>query len=399
MLKTKILKFVIIASSFYSFFIQSETPLTLLVYAAGDNNLASSMLYNIRQMKEVNNPDITILVYLFLPPESDGIKKSYKICVTQGKATVIETDYNKDSGNPQSLIDACSWALTKYPSTHFGIIASDHGTGILSRYPENALRGFCYDDTTGNFLDDIKLIKALGTVVQKYRSGKKIDFFGFDACLMAHQEIATALVPYADYMIASQQTELADGWPYHSFLTDFKKPDSFIKKIVKDYATYYTTTRKTKDFTLSAFDLSQVEAMNKKIDLFSASLIAALNTMPTQTMVKKAINSSLKSFFAEKTSQDIDYFCTQFSVSLAQVSANNSSADSKKIVVALQKQASDIKDALKKVIIAETHGTAQPYARGSSLYFPIRRIEPSYKNTYWYNTSTWPDFLEKFFSL
>ncbi len=399
MFKTKVLRFLIIISSFYSLFIQAEKALTLLVYAAGDNNLASSMLYNIRQMKEVNNPDINILVYLFLPPESDGIKKTYKICVTKGKATVIETDYNKDSGNPETLIDVCSWALKKYPSTHFGIIASDHGTGILSRFPEHALRGFCYDDTTGNFLDDIKLMKALDIVVHTYRSGKKIDFFGFDACLMAHQEIATAVAPYADYMIASQQTELADGWPYHMLLTDFNNPASFIKKIVKDYSIYYTTTRKTNDFTLSAFDLSLIENMNKKIDLFSVSLIEALSSISTEALVKKAINSSLKSFFAEKTSQDINYFCTQFSLSLSQLPLSTYSVGTKKILIGLQKEASDIKNALKDLIIAEVHGATQAYASGSSLYFPQRRIEPSYKNTYWYTKSKWPAFLEKFLSI
>ena len=390
---------IVLALSFYSFFIHAEKPFTLLVYAAGDNNLASSLLFNIKQMKEVHNPDINILVYLFLPPESDGIKKAYKICVTQGKATVIETDYNKDSGNPQTLVDACSWALTKYPSDHFGIIASDHGTGIISRFPEAALRGFCYDDTTGNFLDDVKLMQALDTVITTHRAGKKIDFVGFDACLMAHQEIATAVAPYANYMIASQQTELADGWPYNRFLTEFKNPRSFIEKIIQEYAIYYTTIRKTKDFTLSVFDVSLAETMNNKIDTLALSLIQALDTTEIKGALKKAVSNSLKSFFAEKTSQDIDYFCTQFSLELSALGASGLSDNNKKIIAKLQEQVLEIKKTLTELIIAETHGTGQTFAHGASLYFPQKRVETSYKKTYWYTVSQWPKFLEKFLSI
>jgi hypothetical protein len=401
MFKVKVLDRIqiILALSFYSFFIHAEKPLTLLVYAAGDNNLASSLLYNIKQMKEVHNPDINILVYLFLPPESDGIKKAYKICVTHGKATVIETDYDKDSGDPKTLIHACSWALTKYPSDHFGIIASDHGTGIISRFPEAALRGFCYDDTTGNFLDDVKLIQALDVVTTTYRAGKKIDFVGFDACLMAHQEIATAVAPYADYMIASQQTELADGWPYNKFLTEFKNPLSFIQKIIKDYGVYYTTIRKTKDFTLSAFDLNLVETMNNKIDTLALSLMQTLDITELKSPVKKAVTNSLKSFFAEKTSQDIHYFCTQFSLELSAIGTSGLSVKNKNILATMQEQTLDIKKALTNLIIAETHGSGQTFAHGASLYFPQKRIESSYKKTYWYTISQWPNFLEKFFSI
>ena len=41
-----------------------------------------------------------------------------------------------------------------------------------------------------------------------------LSFIGFDACLMGSLEVACAVSPYAEYMIASQETEPASGWPY-----------------------------------------------------------------------------------------------------------------------------------------------------------------------------------------
>lgn len=42
----------------------------------------------------------------------------------------------------------------------------------------------------------------------------KFAFIGFDACLMATVETANMLVPHADYMFASEETEPGYGWDY-----------------------------------------------------------------------------------------------------------------------------------------------------------------------------------------
>ena len=50
------------------------------------------------------------------------------------------------------------------------------------------------------------------------RGGVKFDFIGFDACLMATVENALMLNEYADYMIASEETEPGYGWYYTDWL-------------------------------------------------------------------------------------------------------------------------------------------------------------------------------------
>ncbi len=45
------------------------------------------------------------------------------------------------------------------------------------------------------------------------------EVIGFDACLMATLETAAILEPYANYLIASEETEPDSGWDYERILT------------------------------------------------------------------------------------------------------------------------------------------------------------------------------------
>lgn len=43
-------------------------------------------------------------------------------------------------------------------------------------------------------------------------SATGFDILGFDACLMATYEVAKAMSPFADYLLASQELEPTHGW-------------------------------------------------------------------------------------------------------------------------------------------------------------------------------------------
>ena len=46
------------------------------------------------------------------------------------------------------------------------------------------------------------------------QTGGMLDLVGFDACLMASLEVASAVYPYATYMIASEEFEPGVGWDW-----------------------------------------------------------------------------------------------------------------------------------------------------------------------------------------
>lgn len=92
----------------------------------------------------------------------------------------------------------------------------------------------------------------------------KLEWIGFDACLMSSLEVASVLAPYADYMIASQETEPGWGWNYAflSVLSDRAIPgDEMGEYIVDSYMDYGEYVfdyypNLYSDLTLSCIDLT-----------------------------------------------------------------------------------------------------------------------------------------------
>ncbi len=126
------------------------------------------------------------------------------------------------------LADFIGFCSESYPADRYGLIFWDHGGG--------SVYGFGYDElhpSDSLFLPDIS--NALE------RAGVKFDFVGFDACLMASVEVAYTLEPYADWLIASQETEPSTGWEYSSWLSELSDNPSLPTSelagvIIRDYA-------------------------------------------------------------------------------------------------------------------------------------------------------------------
>ena len=105
---------------------------------------------------------------------------------------------------PMTYADTLSSFITytrkNYPADRYELILWDHGGGTLS--------GYGYDEkfrSSGSMMlyDIVKALKNGGT---------QFDFIGYDACLMANLENAMAIEPFADYLIASEETEPGYGW-------------------------------------------------------------------------------------------------------------------------------------------------------------------------------------------
>ena len=102
------------------------------------------------------------------------------------------------------------YAYTNYPAKAYGLIFWNHGGGPLV--------GFGHDEVANNMLSLKQLSSALYnspfTAVDSTKTRKKLEWIGFDACLMASYEVAVALEPYTYYLIASEETEPGVGWDY-----------------------------------------------------------------------------------------------------------------------------------------------------------------------------------------
>lgn len=93
---------------------------------------------------------------------------------------------------------------------------------------------------------------------------RHLNIVGMDACLMAMIEVQYQVRAFADVMVASQEVEPMQGWPYTAILADLDRqptlsPAQLGALIVDRFAeSYVSPTRRTPNVTQSAIDLSKM---------------------------------------------------------------------------------------------------------------------------------------------
>ena len=128
-----------------------------------------------------------------------------------------ETSLTQTSmGEAETLTAFLDYCVENNPSEHYALILWNHGNGPLIGYGKDIL-----------FQNDSLTLAEMDAAMQASSFGKdkKLDWVGFDACLMASAELACVWDDYADYLIASQEVEPAFGWTY-DFLLNLGKEDT-----------------------------------------------------------------------------------------------------------------------------------------------------------------------------
>jgi len=208
-----------------------------MIYLDADNNLESAGINDINEMEMVGSTtEVNIVVqadrvpYSVLAANNEG----YADDISNGNWTntrryYITQDYDPyiinsqlvsnlgelNMGDPQTLVDFANWAVTNYPAKKYLLVIWNHGGGFRS--PAYTTKDIAWDDTSGG--DKItmpELEYALSAI--SVQMGKNIDIVGMDACLMAMTEVAYQIKNHADILVASEENEPGDGWPYDTIL-------------------------------------------------------------------------------------------------------------------------------------------------------------------------------------
>ena len=405
---------------------------TLLVYIAGDNDLAYFAGRNIDDMKKVGSTEhINVLVQLDGQGAYEKTKRLFieKNKVTQVDKNNISSQQKLDFGSPVTLIDACKWAIKDYPSDHFGLVLWNHGIGVLDNIggrttsaselfsfnsntnmlelnrsigfidfiKQKQPRGVCFGDTYGTYLTNQKLNYALKEVTSKFLNGKKIDFIGFDACLMSMIEVGNLVKPYVDYMVGSQEIELGTGWPYHTVLKPFEKealsPEQFCKHITSAYHQNYRGI--TYDYTQSAIKLNELNNLEESLDKITSLLLTALDHQKNNTvarLIRASKSRRLCTHFSEPSYIDLHHFLSNLTETLEFMAVKKEAAHVKP---ALEKELIIARKALIKSVVSNYTGKNLPLAKGLSIYFPSRIIETSYAITPFAKNYKWILLLQR----
>lgn len=414
---------------------------TIMVYIAADNDLSIFAWQNIKQMAQAANKNSHIIVQLNEPGQN---KKTQRYLIDKNKAYLLNKENKEklDSGNPQTVIDFCTWTKNTFPADHYMAIFSNHGSGIidygrglvklinhaeyftlnpstlmleldrsiefldtlealenkmnLDKHENPVLpkskedeepKGVCYDETHQSYLTNQKLEQALKAICQ---NDFKFSILGFDACLMQMTEIANLAKPYADILVGSQEVELGPGWEYSKMLrpleTSILNPIDFAKHIVHSYAETYANV--TNEFTLSAINLNIMNALENNLNEVAQILIECLVNQ-TNHSVKTIMNSCKNSIgFEEPSYIDLITFYQNLKNNIPKMALRDKNIELKN---KLNNALTNGLNILKNIIIENSHGSKIAYAQGISIYLPEKKVHQSYaktnfaKNNHWFN--------------
>lgn len=375
----------------------AKRPWTFFVYIAADNNLNPEADENIEQMvKASSSANVYIIVYLNIKRNGQS-KRTQKLVIQNGQMHQEGPTTVEDSGDENTLIKALNWAVSEYPSDHLLVDLWNHGSGSLNRRMQQE-KGVCYDDSTGNYLTDLKYKRAFDIIVNQHMAGKKIDIIAFDACLMADMEVAYTLMPYAHYLVSSQETVPGPGFNYTAILSlfDHMNPDAetLAQWMVKAYDNYYKNSNQA--YTLSAVNLDglapAITSLNAVADMLTKFLAADQNGT-IANVITMCTDPSVCPHFDEATYLDLYNIYANLYIN----------APSMKLPLATTNQFKKIvrtaMSNLAYAVIANVHSNNYSKVRGLSMYVCDLNvgIEPSYNNLYWTSKNpSWLNFLQAY---
>lgn len=334
---------------------------TFMVYMDGDNDLEESAIVDLNEMEiSGSTSNVNIVVQLDRVPGHDdsngdwtGTKRFY---VTKDDdwqmihSDEIQNMGEVNMGDPNTLAEFVEWAATSYPAEQYALIIWDHGGGWQSVANDDT------DDEAGITMPELKT--ALSTI--QSNTGIKFDLIGFDTCLMGQLEVDHLIAPYANIRVASEELEPGDGWDYEPTLIALTanpamNAEQLAKQIIDDFKNYYATVQKDETITLSAVDLSQVDAVVSAVDTLSQKV----NVDMTGTWQEVGYSRA----YAETYSKGCDSHGYIDLVDFAKILKQKSADPS------VKSAAEKVIEAVNRAVIYEMHGTEHPHSHGTTIYF------------------------------
>ena len=405
--------------------VEESDWLVMLYQNADDEVLEGDIFTDLNEAELVGSSDEVVIVSQF--DRFDGAfdgdgdwtgAKRFLVTYDDDLSTVnseeLENLGEVDSGAPETLTDFLIWGITNFPAKKVALILSDHGAGWVGGWNDDA-------PEEGSTLSVDEIDQALAAAVAE-TGIDRLEFIGFDACLMSQVEALSGIAPYAKYAVASEETEPAMGWAYAEFLSALvAKPSQsgadLAKSIVNSYIfddVRIQDDAARSDFLAEAYgieeDVSPEEVgqeVSKDVTLTAVNLqvmpayMTALNDFafalafvdPAAIAKARTYAQSFESVFGDKTPPS--YLDLGNFAKLAAEFAGSEDLDA--AVTALQ-------TAAKKFILAEMHGPGKPGATGLTIFFPSPELlvavgtsesEISYTDyaSRFAGASLWDDFL------
>lgn len=263
-----------------------QDTVTIMVYMCGTDleskhGMATNDLSEMLKASFGDNVKIIVLTGGCKQWKTNGISTDvnqiYRV-TSNGIARIKDNFGKKAMTDPTNLSEFIKYCASNYPANRNILILWDHGGGSVSGY------GYDEKNTRSGSMNLAGINNALKN------GGVTFDFIGFDACLMATAETALMLDNYADYLIASEETEPGIGWYYTNWLTALGKNTSMPttdigKMIIDDFVTTCASKCRGQKTTLSLIDLAEFSyTVPDKLTDFAKSISVKLKEKDYETV-------------------------------------------------------------------------------------------------------------------
>lgn len=390
---------------------------TIMVYMAGDNDLDPNGIKDLKEIKTVgSNNELNFIGQLDRMGGSGG---SYRYYLRKGGS--VTNDFVQDlgeinTGDPKTLSEFLAWGFKNYPAERYAVILWNHGAGwddkdiyagtrframsragtgrirhALFHKPVRQLlkqaigdaqaRAILFDDNAKDFLDNLEMKAVLAQAAKTL--GRKIDLLGMDACLMSMAEVGYQIKDTSEITVGSEETEPADGWPYHMVLADLaKNPSMSARDLGKTIVDRYVASYSSDPVTQSACDLAKSDAL--------AGAIQALAKAMSKELKKESFLNAL--IVARNRVQtyhvfdniDLPHFCQLMEKSLPNTDV---AARCRDVIQATSGG---------YVMASKWKGNEMKNSNGVAIYFPTSSVSPLYDRLDFPAKTGWADFLRAY---
>ena len=431
---------------------------TIMIYMAGDNNLAVDMAYAMEQIKTVaaagadspnlfvyydgNSPAIPTLYCDFSEPGKPRYVRSYKV---PNKTYQVPKKENENAANPRSVLNFVDWCLNKVEvendgeitfgrrAEKYALIFSGHSLGFQDI-------GLFKDETSGKSLKMSDFYDMLHGLVSSRKElqevaeshgwlddgqqadrlvGQKLDILGFDSCVMGMLEVGYQFNAVAKTMIASEGSVPSAGWTYakilgclageHNRQVDTRAVAAqFVKQFIHSQDAY---TVGGVSVDMAAWDLGRLSNLADAFVGLSEALTNCFADPETRIyrQMERAIlhvHWKCQSYMYDQN-VDLGDFCELLDRECGLIAEEIGGGDDVELLERVQRECRNVlKELQKTVILSGFSGGGYQYSNGVSVFFPWSRdaYEVSRKNYESLSFAkdvkrdrlSWTDFLKRY---
>lgn len=191
---------------------------------------------------------------------------------------LLEEQETANMGDAQTLYEFLEFADSNYPAEKVMVTFWNHGGGSVS--------GAAFDELhEQDSLDLAEMYQAFDAVWPADKGNPALELVGFDTCLMATVDVAAVFQNFARYLVASEETEPANGWYYTGWLGEIAQNPAIEGEalgiaICNNYYAGCEAVGTQDQTTLSLIDLTRLDPLLEAYEAFGREALVAASQDP-----------------------------------------------------------------------------------------------------------------------